>query len=153
MPPHASHYTDKYVPGARLPHAWISFKEAQTPGLFRPLDVSYVKEWTEKDVSARQASTLDLCPYDSFTLIIGDRQAWEQRFKHLQKSLADTFKIRLWSVNEDFGFAFPEQEKQFRQGFGLDSGGGVLVRPDQHILAVLDEASFLEGHIYNHLRR
>ncbi|KAK6206459.1 hypothetical protein LQW54_007752 [Pestalotiopsis sp. IQ-011] len=153
VPAHASYYTDKYVPGARLPHAWISFEDAQTPGLFRPLDVSYVKEWTEKDVSARQVSTLDLCPYDTFTLIVGDRQAWEQRFKDLQKSLADTVKIRLWSVGEDFGFTFPEQEKQFCQGFGLDSGGGVLVRPDQHILAVLDGASDWEDHILNHLRR
>lgn len=115
--------------------------------------MSYVKEWTEKDVSARQASTLDLCPYDSFTLIVRDRQAWEQRFKDLQKSLADTVKILLWSVDEDFGFAFPEQEKKFCEGFGLDSGGGVLVRPDQHVLAVLEDgANDLEDPIINHLR-
>ncbi|KAF7531753.1 hypothetical protein G7054_g8581 [Neopestalotiopsis clavispora] len=157
VPAHASHYKAKYVPGARLPHAWISLKESSKPDTFQPLDVSYVKEWTAEDVAARQASTLDLCSHDAFTLIVGDQHRWKQRFDDLQKALgAETdLQIRLWSVGADFNFAFPEQGKLFCKGFGLESGGAVLVRPDQHTLAVLkpgDSASDVKHYIMHHLR-
>ncbi|ETS87827.1 hypothetical protein PFICI_01655 [Pestalotiopsis fici W106-1] len=157
VPAHASYYKAKYIPGARLPHVWINFIESRKPDSFKPLNVSYVKEWTEKDVSARQGSTLDLCSYDSFTLIVGNQHGWKQRFEQLQKLLAakTNVKVRLWSVDADFTFAFPEQGKLFCEGFGLESGGGVLVRPDQHILAVLkpgDCTSDMEHHVIHHLR-
>ncbi|KAI0136212.1 FAD binding domain-containing protein [Xylariales sp. AK1849] len=142
-PPHASHYSPKFVAGARLPHAWIKFQESKVPAHFTPIDVSYVKEWTGEEISGRAASTLDLCPFDSLTLIVGSRGAWGQRVQTCRGSLKrHNIQISLWASDTDFEFVYPKQEQLFAQGAQLADGGGILVRPDQHILAILDpEAS------------
>ncbi|KAK9792807.1 putative FAD-binding domain-containing protein [Seiridium cardinale] len=155
VPSHASHYTPKFVPGARLPHAWIKVRDGKALEPFEPLDVSYVKEWSSADVSARQTSIMDLCPYHSFTLIVGSRSGWEQRIGELQDRLQKRkIQIRLWAAGTDFEFVFPKHEQQFDEGSRLNNGGGILIRPDQHILAVLGpehKSSELERHVLHHL--
>ncbi|GLI81110.1 hypothetical protein PoHVEF18_009481 [Penicillium ochrochloron] len=77
--PDASYYSPKLIPGARLPHDWISFpsqlskasETARSALPSQPIDVSYVIELDEKQIEERRWSTLDLCAPDGFTLILG----------------------------------------------------------------------------------
>lgn len=44
--------------------------------------------------------------------------------------------VRLFSVDVDFDFVFPEQKGLFTEA-AFASGGALLVRPDQHIVGNL----------------
>ncbi|CAP94022.1 hypothetical protein E8E15_010335 [Penicillium rubens] len=138
-PAHASHYTPKFVPGARLPHAWISFPDQTSPETEaakrsslpqKPVDVSYVRELDLDQARACQWSTLDLCGPDSWTLILGQ----EQEIPHitlLQKHCNMIgVRLNIWRLGVDF-----EIVRQSWFADELVNGGGVLIRPDQHILA------------------
>lgn len=116
IPPHASHYQPKFTVGARLPHAWITVKDS---GL-QPVDVSYVAELSVEETQRRTYSSLDLCAPDEFTLI-GD----------LEVSGVKTVRL-----GKDFDLDRPDGDWWLDQT-GLRRGGGLLVRPDQHILMVL----------------
>ncbi|KAI1842426.1 hypothetical protein JX265_010416 [Neoarthrinium moseri] len=154
-PAHASFYKPKFTSGARLPHAWIKFKASRCPESFRDVDLSYIKEWSKEDVANRKASTLDLCSFDSFTLIVGSRQNWETTFHQVAADLKDrNIRIQLWASGTDFDFVFSPHRQLFDHQAGLQSGGAVLLRPDQHILAMLEaheSSSDIEQLIYNHL--
>lgn len=144
-PAHASHYAPKFLPGARIPHAWIQFRSAELQPQMPPLDVSYVQEWSVLDASLRQWSTLDLCAFDCFTLIVGSRPRWTERMQHLKASLpAQKPQIKLWAADTDFEFVFPEQLVLFEDGSKLGLGGGLLVRPDQHIMMVLQDETTVD---------
>ncbi|OQD92693.1 hypothetical protein PENSOL_c038G09024 [Penicillium solitum] len=138
-PPHASRYSPKFVPGARLPHAWISFaghlspetqaaKRSSLPQ--EPVDVSYVRELDADQVRACQWSTLDLCGPDCWTLILGKEQQ-NPHIALLQKHFnVIGLNLNTWRLGVDFEIA--------RQSWFADelvNGGGILIRPDQHILA------------------
>ncbi|CAI7596681.1 unnamed protein product [Penicillium palitans] len=138
-PAHASRYSPKFVPGARLPHSWISFpghlslgtQAAKRSSLPRdPVDVSYVRELDASQVRVCQWSTLDLCGPDSWTLILGK----EQRNPHialLQKHFnVIGLTLNTWRLGVDF-----EIVRQSWFAGELVNGGGILIRPDQHILA------------------
>jgi 2,4-dichlorophenol 6-monooxygenase len=85
-------------PGSHLPHAWI-----------------------ERD--GARVSTLDLVPYDRFTLIAGpDGAAWAT-------AAAAQHGVRAVVAGRDFGD--PEGRWAALAGIGRD--GAVLVRPDQHV--------------------
>lgn len=134
-PAHASHYTPKFVPGARLPHAWIKIKG---PTTLPPLDVSYIKEFSEQDVKSRQFSTLDLCSYDRFTLLVGSREKWAQRFQTLEAAMTQYgIRVGLVVAHHDFDFVYERQEQLFAVEGNLSSGFGLLVRPDQHLLRLV----------------
>ncbi|KAH8201738.1 hypothetical protein TruAng_004090 [Truncatella angustata] len=154
-PSHASHYIPKFVPGARLPHAWISCGGSSVLSPHQPLDVSYVKEWSMEDISARKASILDLCAYDSFTVLVGSGGVWGRSFGELQQRLAKKgIKINRYTAPGDFDFIFPEQKRLFSNIAEFASGGCILVRPDQHILAKVkptDAINDLERHVLHHL--
>ena len=138
-PAHASHYSPKFVPGARLPHVWISFPDqpssasevARRSSLPRkPVDVSYIKEIDQEQVRACQWSTLDLCGPESWTLILGQ----EQEIPHITRLQEHCnivgVPLHIWRPGADFQIV--------RQSWFADelaNGGGVLIRPDQHILA------------------
>jgi hypothetical protein len=135
-PPHASHYTPKFVAGARLPHAWIKMINFSAIQGISPIDVSYIKEFSEDQVAERQYSTLDLCSPDSLTLIVPSRQSWTKRFAELQTSLLEqNVRLRLMAADTDFQFVFQEQAELFERKGGFLDGGALLVRPDQHLLA------------------
>lgn len=136
MPANASCYAPKFVPGARLPHAWIKFLHAKEPPGFVPIDVSYVKEWESDEVSARTASTLDLCPLNSFSLITSSADTDSPAsFQALKVSVARRgIAIQFWTEGHDFEFVYPQQKSLFGTQGNFNSGGAILVRPDQHIL-------------------
>lgn len=98
---------------------------------------------------------LDLCTYDSFTLIASSRSEWADRYDALQSRLSErNIEVILWVKDEDFSFVFPEQEKLFEDGVRFSAGGGILVRPDQHILttvAASEALTALERYILQHL--
>ena len=85
------------------------------------MDVSYIDEFSPKDIESRQYSTLDLCEYDKFTLI-----------GHL-----DVPNVKTCRLGSDFELVEGEAGRQWLKDAGLEHGGGLLVRPDQHILMVL----------------
>lgn len=137
-PPHASHYTPKFVAGARLPHAWISFRTGASKPEVKPLDVSYVREFHQEAVDARRFSTLDLCSFDGFTFLVGKREEWTERLSKLANTKTGSkLKLRLFVVGEDFDFVEDHHRQLFEENAGLENGGGLLVRPDQHILTRL----------------
>ncbi|KAJ5593966.1 uncharacterized protein N7459_000174 [Penicillium hispanicum] len=138
-PPHASHYAPKFLPGARLPHAWISFPDQSSEACpttrtslpSQPVDVSYVGELDDEQVQARQWSTLDLCGPDAFTLIVGakDHQLDMQTTLLQKHCAAINVRLNVWRLGTEF-----EIVKQDWFSAELDKTGGILVRPDQHIL-------------------
>lgn len=151
-PAHASHYTPKFVPGARLPHAWIRIKgTAALP----PVDVSYVREFSGEDIKSRRYSTLDLCPYDRFTLLVGSREQWAGRFQALEAAMKQHgVKVVLVVAHHDFDFVYERQEHLFTVEGKLSSGGGLLIRPDQHILRLVqptDPVALIEKSLVEHL--
>jgi hypothetical protein len=126
IPPHASRYTPKFPVGARLPHTWIHpIGNVSLP----PVDVSYVEEFGPGDVSARRYSTLDLCEIDKFTLIVG-------RDRDLDVHISSI--VKTCRLGRDFEAVDGPAGQSWLSGAGLTGGGGLLVRPDYHILMVLD---------------
>ncbi|KIW65494.1 hypothetical protein PV04_07751 [Phialophora macrospora] len=116
IPPHASKYTPKFQVGARLPHTWIRLPCST----LKPVDVSYVDEFSSDDVELRKYSTLDLCDFDKFTLI-GE---------------LEVPGVKTCVPGKDFDVV-GEAGQQWLKAAGLQDGGGQLVRPDQHILMVV----------------
>lgn len=128
-----------------MPHAWISFPNQLSPETEaakrsslpqKPVDVFYIKEFDEDQVRAFQWSTLDLCGPDSWTLVLGQ----EQEIPHitfLQKHFNMIgVRLNIWRLGVDFEI--------IRQSWFIDelaNGGGVLIRPDQHILARVSDGT------------
>jgi hypothetical protein len=145
-PPHASHYSPKFVPGARLPHAWIKLRSSGAQPQIEPLDISYVKELTPSEIDACRYSILDLCAFDTFTLFVGSIDTWAGHFEALQDALSDRgVKLNLFAADRDFEFANEQHHDLFSSGAGFGAGGGVLVRPDQHILGRFEKGDTWEG--------
>lgn len=103
-----------------------------------PIDLSYIAEFGQSDVDQRQYSTLDLCPMTHFTLITTEDSSWRARFEQLMES-SSSLPLRLVAVNVDFSFMNEPRAMEWVKGFGLEHGGAVLVRPDQHVLTVFNE--------------
>jgi hypothetical protein len=154
-PSHASHYKPKYVPGARLPHAWIKLNNPKSITGLAPQDVSYVEEFSTSEAEDRQYSTLDLCSYDSFTLLVGSSGRWTAKVAALQEKFESSrVQIRLFVAGTDFQFVKGKNESLFLSQGGLAAGGGLLVRPDQHILMTFSDkasAEELEHALRGHL--
>lgn len=120
-----------------------------------PIDVSYVKEFSEQDVKSRQYSTLDLCTYDCFTLLVGSEGQWTERFQALEAAMKRYgARIVLVVAHHDFEFVFKEQEQHFTAEGQLGVGGGLLIRPDQHVLHLVqptDPVACIEKSLVEHL--
>jgi hypothetical protein len=86
-----------------------------------------VDEFSPEDVELRQYSTLDLCHLDQFTLI-GD---------------LEVPGVKTCVLGKDFNVV-GEAGQQWLKGAGLQDGGGLLVRPDQHILMLLTADTTVE---------
>ncbi|KAF2424438.1 hypothetical protein EJ08DRAFT_639399 [Tothia fuscella] len=136
QPPHASHFTPKFVPGGRLPHAWIRPSRLHIiDSLLKPVDVSYVWDFSFSEQEARRFSTLDLVPRDGFALFVTKEGGWHRRFERIKQRLfLRNIKIELFVVGEHFEFAIPVDGEKWAERAGLAEGGGLLIRPDQHIL-------------------
>lgn len=119
--------------GARLPHTWITPRQTH----LAPVDVSYVTELSAEEARCRKYSMLDLCEPSQFTLI-GDLQVPG---------------VKSFRLGQDFEVIQPEGD-WWLERTGLLEGGGLLVRPDQHILMVLtaetttqDVEKVIRGHL------
>jgi hypothetical protein len=155
-PANASTYTRRFIAGARLPHAWISFpapelprspKKSAYPALADPIDVSYVVELcrNQVDLDTRRWSILDLCAPDAFTIITGSSdkntpESHEPRILQVQDHLqTEGLRIDVWTAGRSFNFV--GAHVGFAREVQLDNGGGLIVRPDQHILMTFDRAT------------
>jgi FAD binding domain len=138
IPASASLYKASYRAGARLPHAWLSGRP-ETGQNLPPIDSSYVSELSPEQIAAKRYSTLDLCAFDSFTLI-ADRtfqERWTQVLTTLKAKLpkgSSALKINLVLLGTHFKLVPDMRAEEWLKGMQIRSGGALLVRPDQHIL-------------------
>jgi hypothetical protein len=145
VPPNASKYHKQYVSGARLPHAWISVIDQSMVQNLPQIDVSYVSEFNISDVAIRTYSTLDLCAINAFTFILGPPAApdlWQGIVDRVREhySSASNCKFNVYRLGVDFDIVPTAVGHQWVQDAGLigsGGNGGLLVRPDQHILLAL----------------
>ncbi|TPX10374.1 uncharacterized protein E0L32_008779 [Thyridium curvatum] len=136
IPANASSFTPKFVKGARLPHAWIKSRPGAAKIARPAVDVSYVKEFSVKDIEARQYSTLDLIELNSFTLIVPSRAKWLRCHEMLERAFNGSgVRVHLWSADQDFEFTMQAHRELFERDAGFSKGDALLIRPDQHIAA------------------
>ncbi|KAI1617349.1 3-propionate hydroxylase [Exophiala viscosa] len=137
IPKHASHFTPKYVAGARLAHAWIHPLATNVCQGLHATDVSYIEELSVEEVQRKRFSTLDLCSKSAFTLITSKDNVWHHRYDQLSGACHPSLPLNLVVEGQDFEFIDVAAQTKWCHGFGLHKDGAVLVRPDQHCLAVL----------------
>jgi hypothetical protein len=107
-------YTPSLAPGARVPHGWVRAVRHASPN----------------SGIGRTTSTLDLIDSDLFSLIVGPKFLPE---------VGDTISVPLGQLSVRVlrhGTDFILDEEASAEVLGLRSEeAGVLVRPDQHVLA------------------
>lgn len=120
---------------------------------------------SQEKIEARHWSTLDLCGLDSLTLFQADTPGAHERAAEIRRLLeceevhsATTLErsgshvapqasmsqvLRVITYGRDFRtLAVPASEAFVKQAHLTESlGGGVLVRPDQHILLMVEQNS------------
>ncbi|GKZ33932.1 hypothetical protein AbraIFM66950_004023 [Aspergillus brasiliensis] len=153
----ASTYEPVCVPGARLPHAWIKLL---TPDQIRlpPIDCSYVSELLPEELKLKQFSTLDLCAFDAFTLIVDMTSAdhWGMILEEVKRQLpgkCSGLKIEMMARGANFDLQ-PGGGEKWMALTRLAEGQAILVRPDQHVLARFEypgESSGVLGELRAHL--
>ncbi|KIV91823.1 hypothetical protein PV10_06320 [Exophiala mesophila] len=152
-PENPSNYLPKYVPGARLPHHWIRELNDELMKNVAPVDLTHISELADEEKALRRYSTLDLCAPSGLTLIVNNSKGQEERVNAIKGLFASTFTpttappLVAVTLEKDFELVFPEKAQEFLHNFklGPDQQGGVLIRPDQHILLVLDEGTTAEN--------
>ncbi|CAG7952011.1 unnamed protein product [Penicillium salamii] len=153
IPENASLYEPVCVPGARLPHAWIKLAVPEKVQLPK-IDSSYVGGEAQK-AAEMTYSTLDLCRFDAFTVLVYEtfssqiQSAVQEALKQVPSSVASSLSLLVVTQGVDFALQ-PGQDK-WDNVVSLKQGQVVLVRPDQHILAVLDQ-NVSAAHIVEALR-
>jgi len=120
-----------------LAHAWIHPLTTDVCQGLHATDVSYIEELSVEEVERKKFSTLDVCSKSAFTLITSKDTVWHHRFDQLSGACHSSLPLKLVVEGQDFDFIDVEAQTKWCQGFGLHRDGAVLVRPDQHILAVL----------------
>ena len=140
IPNNASVYEPVCVPGARLPHAWIKLAnpdKVQLPAI----DSSYIGAESQ-ELAEMTYSTLDLCRFDSFTILVDEKfsshfmSVVQTARKQIPESAASSLSLQVVVKGVDFSLQ-PGQDK-WDDVVPLNQGQAVLVRPDQHVLAILD---------------
>jgi hypothetical protein len=141
-------FVPAYRPGARLSHAWIrTLRPEILPSRINPVDLSYLGNdmapYSHRDW---KYSTLDLVPIDSFVLFhssSGVDQAQSAEKSLIEKGVA----VRRLEVGADFDFTQVDEDiiagKKWVESYGLDQGNVLLVRPDQHVVAICRSADDL----------
>lgn len=139
IPNNVSHFEPLCVPGARVPHAWIQI----SPGMVQlpAIDSSYVQELSGEQISEKQFSTLDLCRFDTFTLIVDQEHASHyhltmEMFRSLPEHIAKILPLRLVVYRTDFTLQSGIENQSWPRLMGLETQA-ILIRPDQHIQACL----------------
>lgn len=133
-----SQFEPAYRRGARLSHAWVQGMDDGLVGLAQPVDFDYIRnELPQNKLSVWRYSTLDLVPAGTYVLFcsMSDNKG---RWARLEESMKEkAMALRLLVVGEDFGWVDEEAGRAWREAYGIHLGGAVLVRPDQHVEAVL----------------
>lgn len=113
-------------------------------GLAQPVDLDYIKdEISEEQRTTWQFSTLDLVPVDSYLLICsGQASQWTSVTDGLSSM---GVSLRILAIEQDFEWAEPTAGKVWEEAYGIEEDGAVLVRPDQHVEAVLSGAEDVAG--------
>lgn len=160
IPDNASVYRPVCVAGARLPHVWIRLiNPPETKQDLPAIDSSYVEELSPELIAQKQFSTLDLCRFDSFTVLVDEKHADKIRtivgkaLDQIPTNISSILPIRI--VVQGVNFLLEQgYEKKWSDLTGLNDGQAVLVRPDQHVLAVFgpeveprDVVEALNGHL------
>lgn len=158
IPDNASVYQPVCVAGARLPHAWIRYINSTATQTDLPaIDSSYVDELTPEFIAQKQFSTLDLCRYDSFTVLVDEKHAdniktvVEKALDQIPSRISLPLEIAIQGVD----FVLEQgYEQKWNDLTRLNEGQAVLVRPDQHVLAIFgpevesaDIVEELKGHL------
>lgn len=105
----------------------------------QPIDLSYVSELTAKEIATKCYSSLDLCSYNAFTLIVGPLS--EKLFLDdvSPRSKANvSVPVNIVVLGRDFEIIPSSTTQKWLHELRLLEGGGVIVRPDQHILSIFD---------------
>ncbi|GCB25849.1 hypothetical protein AAWM_08734 [Aspergillus awamori] len=134
---------------ARLPHAWIKLLDPERVQL-PAIDSSYAVAEPQR-VDAMTYSTLDLCRFDAFTILVDETSslqfevAAQTALARIPASVASGLLLRVIVKGVDFLLQLGQEN--WDGVVPLKQGQAVLVRPDQHILAVLDRdagAAYIE---------
>ncbi|RAO70423.1 uncharacterized protein BHQ10_006435 [Talaromyces amestolkiae] len=140
IPDNASIYQPVCIAGARLPHAWIQIPSTAATQTHLPaIDSSYVDELTPELIAQKQFSTLDLCRFDSFTVLVGENHADKIRtiVGEALDQIPSDISLPVGIVVQGVDFVLEQgYEKRWSELTKLNEGQAVLVRPDQHILTV-----------------
>jgi hypothetical protein len=111
-----------------------------------------VTEFTPAEVHAREFSTLDLCAFDAFTLIV-DKSAserWQSVIEGAAARLPRALKTNIAVLGEDFEMLAGGKAGEWVGELHLEEGRGALIRPDQHILERWREVP-TAGEVFNTL--
>ena len=126
-PRSCSDYSATFEVGTRLPHAWIDIVSdsflAGSAHLPPPPDLSY---FNSPELKGRN-STLDLVEPLAFSIIIGQTA----RLSNLKWEIG---RLRIPCRVVVLGHDFVGVTDDWLVAAGLSQGGGLIVRPDQHIL-------------------
>ena len=138
IPSNASLYTPRFVAGARLPHAWLRGSlPPQVPQL-REISLEYIRELDCAEIAAKRYSTLDLCAPNAWTFLLGSsRHSLEKTARAVICRFAKT-RFNIINLDSDFELLLDAAGQQWLQDSGLENGGGILVRPDQHIFCIVE---------------
>ena len=143
IPANASDFTPRYCVGSRLPHAWIRFAPDSSIEPPVPVDLSYIPdaELPAKRKQTMTHSTLDLVSPSAVTIIVDDRiDAHAELVAHLH---AHRVPVHIARLGVDFTVGC-EKGEAWARACGLDHGGAIAVRPDQHILARIEHGQSAE---------
>lgn len=142
-PPNATDFVPAYRPGARLPHAWIrTLNGYKMSNHLPPVDLSFLQgDLPQEKIQSWQFSTLDLISPRSFCLIYSADSPWTETkisARASQNQMAIATELEEAVLGKDFDILDTKAKMEWVQGFGLDQGKAVLVRPDQHVAKVFD---------------
>jgi hypothetical protein len=128
---------------------------------FPSIDSSYVLELSEEQVKQKQYSTLDLCTFNSFTIVVD--APWAERWKvyvketqnRLPVAVKASLRVELAILGVDFDLEAGQKSLQWTDLMRLKEGQATLVRQVQHILSCFqsttaDSSDLLQA-LQNHL--
>jgi hypothetical protein len=97
-----------------------------------------VAELNDEDLRKRQYSSLDLCSPNSFTALVSDDGPTIMAINTALEMLGESqIPLEIVTYGKDFTLSTPSASGSWAAELELEQGGAALIRPDQHILAIL----------------
>lgn len=130
-------YKPQYRRGARLAHAWIKPKLAGVLPPLDPVDLSYLDDLSSLKQKDWNYSILDIVQLGIYTFFYSG-STWGKKVPSLRQLFAQQgVPLKVVEVGKDFDFVDKKPGKVWCEGYGINKGGAVLSRPDQHIQCVV----------------